>query len=119
MDNEVPSAELKIGETAYQLCFTFGAIQEAKRILRKEGIRINLLLALDALDVDVDTLPALLYGALRLHHPEIDYKAVTAMLDVGSAHRAFAAICEAYAKSAMGTDAVVEQTADPQPGPKE
>lgn len=118
-DTQAPSVELKIGEKTYQLCFTFGAILEAKRILRREGIRMNLLLALDSFDVDVDSLPALLYGGLRTHHPEIDYKVVTDMLsDFGVAHRVFAAICEAYALTVQGPDGS-KQAVDPPRGPKE
>lgn len=117
-DTQAPSVDLKIGEETYQLCFTFAALQEAKRILRREGIKVNLLVALDSLEVDYDTLPALFYGALRTHHPEMDYKRALAMLDPRNAHLVFGAIFEAYAKSIMEADGEPSPV-DPSAGPKD
>jgi hypothetical protein len=113
-DTQAASVELKIGEETYNLCFTFAAMQEAKRILQRKGIRVNLLIALDSMDVDVDTLPALLFAALRTHHPEIDYKRAESLIDMRAALPIFGAICDAYIASVKSPKGAEESSADPQ-----
>lgn len=98
-ETQARSVELKMDDETYTLCFTFGAIQEAKRILQRKGIRVNLLIALDSMDVDADALPALLFAALRTNHPEIDYKAAEALINMQTAIPIFTAITDAYVKS--------------------
>lgn len=115
-DALAPCADLQVGDNTYKLCFTFGALAEAKRLLRREGVQVNLLLSLDSLDVDVDTMRPLLYAALRTHHPDVSYLAASDMVTLRNAASVFTAICRAYQESVRipaGTGAPESPSGEP------
>lgn len=98
---ELPdAAAMAIDGVDYFPVFTYRAILEAKRILRRDGISINLLQALDAVkDLDADTLPALWYAALLSNHPKITYREAEAMITMHNFTSIYIAVCGAYAAS--------------------
>jgi hypothetical protein len=76
-----PTALLELNGKTFQLCFTFGALREAKLALRGRGIDINILNVYLMGRIDADTLPELFYASLRRHHSDISFDDAMAMID--------------------------------------
>lgn len=90
------SPVLGLGGKSYTLKFTYRGLAEARRLLREQGVRVNLLQSLNIEDMDADTLPALLFGALREHHAEISYTQAERMVSIKTYGAVTMALCGAY-----------------------
>ncbi len=93
---EGPVTPLVIDGKPYSLKLTLGGLAEARRRLREEGVRINLLLSLSVDDMDADTLGAVLFGALQEYHHDLAYAAVKQMVRFDTYGEIILAICQAY-----------------------
>ena len=93
---EGPDVPLEIDGKQYVLRFTIEGLGRAKRKLREEGVRINLLLSLNVQDMDADTLGAVLFGALQEYHSEVSYAAARRMVRFDTYGAIILALCDAY-----------------------
>jgi hypothetical protein len=95
---------LAIDGKTYLLRLTIGALAEARRALRQQGIVINLLMSLSLDDMDADTLPGLLFGALRVHHPSVTFSQAKQMVRFDTYGIVFSAIVAAYSAAMRGQE---------------
>ena len=116
IDPTLPTVPLMLDGQEHQLCFTFGALALAESKLRKIGIRVNLLHALDLSNLDASTLVPLLYSALITHEPEITIEGVAKMVTFKTLPAIFDAIGNAYAASLAEADKDADaDPTEPQP----
>jgi len=76
----LPKVELTLGGETYHLCFTFDALALAEANLRKLGVEVNMLQALDFNTLDATKLSALLYAAMVTHEPSITPKFAASLI---------------------------------------
>lgn len=80
LDPTLPKVELKLGKKTYFLCFTYAALIQAEAELRKLGVKVNMLKALDFETLDATTLSSLLYAAILTHDPSITPEAAATLI---------------------------------------
>lgn len=78
-----------------KLVFDFNALCEFERVTGKNSLSADLWTSTDA-----GTLRALLYAALKTHHPEVTLQEVGGMLNLGNAQAVTDALVEAFNRSA-------------------
>jgi hypothetical protein len=86
IDPTMPKVELKLADKQYFLCFTYGSLIKAEAELRKLGVKVNMLKALDFETLDATTLSAVLYAAILTHDPSITPESVSSLItfkDIG------------------------------------
>jgi hypothetical protein len=67
LDPTLPKVELELDGKTYFLCFTFAALAHTEASLRKLGVTVNMLQALDFETLDATKLSAMLYAAMLTH----------------------------------------------------
>jgi hypothetical protein len=99
IDPTLPKVGIKLGDTTYYLCYTFGAMALAEARLRKQGIECNLLKGCDVTSLDASTLSSLLYAGLLTHQPDITIEHVLGMITFHNMFFIPNRITEAYVAS--------------------
>lgn len=107
LDPTIPDVAVRIGDEEFHLCFDFAAMATAKARLRKSGVEINLLRAIDFRALDVDTLPALFFAAAQRYHPDLDWERAQQLVSIRDAEAIALALFAAY-RAAM-----LEKPSDP------
>lgn len=108
IDPTLPKVPVKLGGETYYLCFSFAAIATAEAKLREQGIKVNLLHALDLSSMDAARVVPLLYATLITHQPDITPEAVAKLVTMRNLGAIFEGIGKAY----------TESLAEPEPGEK-
>lgn len=98
-DPTLPMVELTLGETTYNLAFTFAALATAASQFRARGIQCKLMYSLDLTEMDADRLGPLLYATLITNHPKITIDEAEALITMSNIGLVFQKIVEAYGAS--------------------
>ncbi len=104
VDPTLPKVELKLDGKTYHLCFTFAALALAEAKLRKEGVNVNLLHALDLSSLDATRVVPLLYAALITHEPDMTFTEAAALVTLRNLGAIFEGIASAYGESLSEPD---------------
>lgn len=80
LDPTLPTTSITIQGKEYFLCFDLGALAEAKHHFARQGVTVNVLQALAALDVD--NLMILFPCAIHKHHPEVSFQDAQKLLSI-------------------------------------
>ena len=91
--------EIELSGRSFSMRYTFGALQVAKKELKKQGVEINLLSAFNLTDLDVDTLPVLLFAAIHTDAPELSFEDVAGFITMHNAGLAYNKVLETYVAS--------------------
>jgi hypothetical protein len=86
------------------LCFDFGALATAKAKLREQGVEINILRMIDFTALDVDTLPALFFGAAQKHQPQLTWKRAQELVTINTAGSIAVGLFAAYRAAMLEPD---------------
>jgi translation initiation factor IF-2 len=82
IDPTIKKVELKLGDKTYFLAFTYGSLVKAEAELRKLGVQVNMLEALDVYNLDATKLSAVLYAAIISFDPSFTPESVTKLIKV-------------------------------------
>jgi hypothetical protein len=96
-----PDVAIEIDGEEFRLCFDFRALAIAKAKLKAAGVEVNLLRAIDFNSLDVDTLPALFFGAALRYQPELTWQRAVALVNMRTAVGIFTGLASAYASAMM------------------
>jgi len=95
-DPTLPDGETEIAGEKFRLCFDFGALAEAKALLRKSGVELNVLRSLDFTALDVDTLPALFFAASHRFQPGLTWPRAQSLINMRTGARVVDDLAKAY-----------------------
>jgi len=115
-DPLLPRTPIEIDGKTYDLCFTIGALAEAKSRLRKAGVEINLLQSINFSDMDADVIPPLFFAALLPFQPEMTQEKAYALVTLQTIVPIYQALANAYLR-AWGTKDEVKNPGPPPGGP--
>jgi hypothetical protein len=104
VDPTLPKVELTLSGKKYYLCFTFEALALAESEFRKQGIKVNLIEALDLSSLDASRVVPLLFAALITHDPELTIEQAAKLVKLRNLPKIFEAIVQAYAASLAEPD---------------
>lgn len=111
LDPTLPTTSVMIQGKEYFLCFDLGALAEAKHHFARQGIAVNVLQALAALDVD--NLMVLFPCAVHKHHPELSFEDAQKLLSIPVLYALSNAVATAWAQSMPAKDP--DEKANPNP----
>jgi hypothetical protein len=115
LDPTLPKIPLILDGKEFYLCFTFAAMAHAQAKLRAAGIAVNLLRAL-YVDMDAETIVALLYAAMLTHQPDITPVEVEKLISIPELGRIYDAVGDAYSACIPKADKdAKENPSQPQP----
>jgi len=87
---------LTIDGKEYNLYMDFAAIANAESLLKKQGLQVNLLRALNLSELDASGLAAILYAMLLRDQPKTTYEDVLNLISIQSLGSIFDAVLNAY-----------------------
>ena len=111
VDPTLPKVSVTLDGTVHYLVFTFGALALAEAELRKQGVSVNMLQALDFDTLDATRFVPLLYAALITHDPAITPEKVAKLVTIRNYPALYQALGEAFIAS------LAEPDKDAEPAP--
>ncbi len=92
----VPEVSIALGETVYEMAYTFESFVQAKQALARQGIEINMMQSFLFDRIDYEHLGPLLWAAIRARHPEVKLADIVRHVDISNAALIYARIVDAY-----------------------
>jgi hypothetical protein len=99
---ELPFYPVELDGKTYKLCFDMRELAKAEQELRREGHRVNMLLALNVGSLDLDAVETLFAATVRTYHPELKYDDAVALVTLRSVYQIATLILEALVAENRG-----------------
>lgn len=104
LDPTLPDVKLTLGDTTYNLCFTFAALRLAEVELKKMGEPVNIFHAFDFDNMDAGKMVSLLYAAVVTDKPEIQLESIPKLITLRDVAKIKQALFDAFTLSIVEPD---------------
>ena len=115
IDPAAPGVPITLEGKSYRLVFVYEALAVAEQRLADKGIQVNLLTALDFVNVGAARLPHLFYAALLKYQPRLEFEEAARLVTMHTASAIHRAVIEAYILSMPAKRDAKEAAAEADP----